>query len=95
MPVGVGATQGLRQVLLTWSKDSSGISGVSYNIYVSTSDANSPEELMAKGVKKYNADSSKTWYTHTGLQSGQTYYYVVTAVGESESAPSSIVSVTL
>jgi fibronectin type 3 domain-containing protein len=82
-------------VSLSWSKDSSGISGVTYNIYVSTTDANSPAELMAKGEKRTNEDSSKTYYVHSGLTAGQTYYYVVTAVGEAESAPSTIVSVTL
>lgn len=96
IPAGVSATQGTQQVALSWSKDSSGLSGVTYNIYVSTTAANSPSELMAKGVRKNNADSSKTYYTHTGLTAGQTYYYVVTAaVGDGESAPSSIVAVTL
>jgi fibronectin type 3 domain-containing protein len=95
VPAGVSATQGSQQVSLSWSKDSSGISGVTYNIYVSTTDASSPTELMAKGVRKNSADSSKTYYTHTGLTEGQTYYYVVTAVGEGESPPSSIVSVSL
>ena len=95
IPACVSATQGTQQVALSWSKDSSGLSGVTYNIYVSTTDANSPAELMAKGVRKNNADSSKTYYTHTGLTAGQTYYYVVTAVGEGESLPSSIVAVTL
>ena len=95
IPAGVSATQGTQQVALSWSKDSSGLSGVTYNIYVSTTAANSPAELMAKGVRKNNSDSSKTFYTHTGLTAGQTYYYVVTAVGEGESAPSSIVSATL
>jgi fibronectin type 3 domain-containing protein len=95
IPAGVSATQGEQQVLLTWSKDNSGITGVTYNIYVSTTAAATPAELMAKGVRKNNPDSSRTHYTHSGLQTGQTYYYVVTAVGEGESAPSSIVSVTL
>jgi len=96
-PAGLSATQGTQQVALSWSKDTSGLSGVTYNIYVSTTDANSPAELMAKGDKKNNSDSSKTYFTHTGLTAGQAYFYVVTAVvaGEGESAPSSIVSVTL
>jgi fibronectin type 3 domain-containing protein len=95
VPAGVSATQGSQQVSLSWSKDSSGISGVTYNIYVSTANTNSPAELMAKGVRKNNDDSSKAYYLHSGLQAGQTYYYVITAVGEAESAPSTIVSVTL
>ena len=96
IPAGVSATQGTQQVALSWSKDSSGLSGVTYNIYFSTTAANSPSELMAKGVRKNNVDISKTYYTHTGLTAGQTYYYVVTAaVGEGESPPSSIVAVAL
>jgi fibronectin type 3 domain-containing protein len=100
IPGGVSATQGAGQVLLawnkvTWSKDAATTVDATYNIYVSTTDANSPAELMAKGVKKNNDDSSKAFYTHTGLEAGKTYYYVVTAVGEGESAPSSIVAVTL
>jgi fibronectin type 3 domain-containing protein len=96
IPAGVSATQGAQQVALSWSKDNSGLSGITYNIYVSTTDANTPAELMAKGDRKNNAESSKAYYTHTGLTAGQTYYYVVTAaVGEDESAPSSIVSVSL
>jgi hypothetical protein len=51
--------------------------------------------MMAKGTRKNNDDSTKAYYTHSGLESGMTYYYVVTAVGEGESAPSNIVSVTL
>jgi fibronectin type 3 domain-containing protein len=94
-PGGVSATQGTQQVLLSWNKDSSGVTGITYNIYVSTTAAATPTELMAKGTRKNNSDSSKTYFTHSGLQSGQTYYYVVTAVGEGESAPSSVVAVTL
>jgi len=32
---------------------------------------------------------------HSGLTKNTTYYYVITAVGEGESGPSSIVSVSL
>ena len=97
VPSGVSATQGSQQVLLTWNKDASGHPGVIYNVYFSTADAATPAELMAIGTRKNNDDSSKTFYNHTGLQAGKTYYYVVTSAlpGEGESAPSSIVSVTL
>ena len=96
-PSGVSATQGSQQVLLTWNKDASGNSGVTYSVYFSTTDAATPAELMATGARKNNEDSSKTFYNHTGLDAGKTYYYVVTSAlpGEGESAPSSIVSVTL
>jgi fibronectin type 3 domain-containing protein len=102
IPNGVSATQGAQQVLLTWNKVTWAKGGTatvdaSYNVYVSTTDAASPAELMAKGSKKNNdaSNSSKAFYTHTGLEAGKTYYYVVTAVGEGESAPSSIVAVML
>ena len=97
VPSGVAATQGAQQVSLTWNKDASGMTGVTvtYNVYFSTTAPATAAELMAKGTKKNNDDSTMTYYTHTGLQSGTTYYYVVTAVGEGESAPSAIVSVTL
>jgi titin len=95
IPSGISATQNSQQVSLTWNKDSSGISGVTYTIYYSTSDAATPAELMVKGTRKNNDDPTKTYFNHTGLTAGTTYYYVVTAVGETESAPSSIISVTL
>jgi fibronectin type 3 domain-containing protein len=99
IPSGVSATQGAQQVALSWSKDNSGLSGITYNIYVSTTDADSPAELMARAIsmdnKKNNVDSSKTNYTLSG-QPGTTYYFVITAaVGEGESAPSSIVTISL
>jgi len=97
VPSGLSATQGSQQVSLTWSKDTSGIPNVTYNIYFSTTNANTPAELMAKTVKVI--PSTKAYYTHSGLDSGMTYYYVVTSVGngdgEGESAPSKIISVTL
>lgn len=95
VPTGVSASQGPQQVVLSWNKDSSGIAGVTYNIYVSTTEPLTPAELMATGTKKNSSDSSKPFFTHSGLQTGTTYYYVITSVAEGESAPSSIVSVTL
>ena len=96
-PGGLAATQGTQQVLLTWNRDASGQQGVLYNVYFSTTNAATAAELRATGTKRNNDDSSKTYYSHTGLDEGSTYYYVVTSVvpGEGESAPSSIVSVAL
>lgn len=93
VPSGVSATQGPQQVSLTWNKDTSGLPGITFNIYYSTTDAASPAELMAKAVKVM--PSSKAYFTHSGLDAGKTYYYVVTSVGEGESAPSNIISVTV
>ena len=95
VPSGVAATQGDQQVALAWNKDTSGLARVTYNIYFSTTAPASPAELVAKGTLRNGADSSKAYFTHTGLDAGKTYYYVITAVAEGESAPSNIVSVTL
>lgn len=93
-PSGVGAAQGSQQVSLSWNRDASGVPGVTYNVYFTTTDPSTPAEVVATGARR---DSTKNFYNHTGLQAGRTYYYVVTAVaaGEGESAPSSIVSVSL
>ena len=95
IPSGVSATQGSQQVLLSWNKDTSGIANVTYNIYVTTTEVSTPAEVIANGIKMNNSDSTKAFYTHSGLQPGITYYYVITAAGEGESAPSSIISVML
>jgi len=97
VPSGLAATHGEQQVSLDWNKDASGLTGVTvtYNVYFSTTAPATAAELVAKGTRKNNEDSTKPYYTHTGLQPGATYYYVVTAVGEGESAPSPVVSVTL
>jgi fibronectin type 3 domain-containing protein len=92
VPSGVSAAQGARQIVITWNRDSSGVPAVTYNVYISTSRSATPAELVATGTKKSVAATS---FTHTGLQPGATYYYVVTSVGEGESAPSGIVAVTL
>jgi hypothetical protein len=101
IPSGVSATQGPQQVMLSWNKDSSGAPNVTYNVYFSTTAAATPAELRARGIKINNPDSTQASFTHP-VPSG-TYYYVVTSVSspvdvkeaQGESAPSSIVSVTL
>ena len=96
-PAGLAATPGSQQVSLAWNRDSSGIAGVTYNVYFSTTPPASAAALITPENRRNNVDSTKTYFTHTGLQTGATYYYVVTcsAPGEGESAPSSVVSVTL
>lgn len=97
IPSGLSATQGNQQVSLAWNKDGSGISGVTYSVYFSTTPPASGAALVASGIRKQNVDGTKPYFTHTGLQAGTTYYYAVTASapGEGESAPSSVVAVTL
>ena len=96
IPSGVSATQGAQQVLLTWTKDNSGIPNVTYNIYYMTTDPNTPANLMTQRTQMFT--SASTNFTHSGLLAGKTYYYVITSVGglgEGESAPSNVISVTL
>jgi fibronectin type 3 domain-containing protein len=69
---GSGAQQSTHSVGLTWMDSGSTVSG--YNIYRGTSTG-------GPYVSKLTASPiTTTQFTDTGLQSGQTYYYVVTAV---------------
>jgi hypothetical protein len=88
------ATQyGANQVQLACKKDTSGLGGLTYSIYMSTSDPVTPANLVATGTRIYNG--ANVYFTHSGLTPGTTYYYTATVVGEAESAPSSIVTVSL
>lgn len=96
IPSGLSATQGSQQVSLTWNKDTSGIAGVTYNVYYSTTRFDNPADVKAKGEQvNNNGTNTKAYFTHSGLEAGKTYYYVVTSMGEAESEPSSVISVTL
>jgi hypothetical protein len=69
-PTGVQATAGNTEVTISWSP----VTGAtSYNVYWSTASGVTP----ASGTKIAGATSP---YVQTGLTSGTTYYYVVTAV---------------
>jgi fibronectin type 3 domain-containing protein len=82
-PAGVNASAGDRQVTLSWN---SLAVATSYNIYWGTT----PEVSKSTGTKIANVTSP---YTHSGLTSGKTYYYVVTAINDcGESSVSSEVS---
>jgi hypothetical protein len=99
VPSGISASQYSSQaVALSWSADTSGIQSsvapsVSYNIYFSTTAPASAAALVSGGTAIKNISTNS--YVHSGLTQNTTYYYVITAVGEGESAPSSIVSVSL
>ena len=75
-------------VSLAWSESSSGVVG--YYVYSSTQASGPPAKLNS-------TPASTTAYTDNTVQSGQTYYYWVTAVDSSgvESAYSSNVSATI
>jgi hypothetical protein len=93
-PASLAATQiGADQIQVACRKDLSGLTGVTYNVYFSTTDYGTPANLVAKGERICSGTSA--YCTHSGLASGSTYYYAATAVAEGESAPSAIVSVTL
>jgi DNA-binding beta-propeller fold protein YncE/fibronectin type 3 domain-containing protein len=84
-PTGVTATPGDRQVTVAWQA----VTGAtSYNLYWS----NANGVTKANGTKVAGVTSP---YTHTSLTNGQSYYYLVTAVGPGgESAESSQASAT-
>jgi Abnormal spindle-like microcephaly-assoc'd, ASPM-SPD-2-Hydin len=69
---GTGAQQSTHTVGLTWTDSATTVAG--YNVYRGTNTGGPyVSKLTASPV-------TSTLFTDTGLQSGQTYYYVVTAV---------------
>ncbi len=68
-PTGLTATAGKKKVTLNWTASGG---ATSYNVKRSTT-GGGPYTTVATGV-------TATTYTNTGLTSGVTYYYVVTAV---------------
>lgn len=76
-PVGLTATATLGQIALTWSA----VSGaVSYNVKRATTDG---------GPYKTIATPTAASYIDTNIQSGTTYYYVVSAVNKNGESPDS------
>ena len=76
-PTGITATAGNHEAVISWTADPE---ATSYNLYWSTSS----DISSTNGTKIADVTSP---YTHEGLTSDRTYYYVVTAVnayGESE-----------
>ena len=80
--MGAACITGTHTVSLSWAASTSS-NVVGYNIYRRTTPGGSPTRLNASPV-------AGTSYTDTAVQSGQTYYYTVTAVDSSnnESVPS-------
>src|SRR5262252_3891472 len=75
---------GIHSVSLTWTASTT--PGVTYNIYRSTTSGSFPPTPLA-------STGTTTNYTDNSVVSGQTYYYVVTAVsGSTQSANSSQVT---
>jgi fibronectin type 3 domain-containing protein len=90
-PTGLSATAGIQQITLAWTASST--KGGTYRVYVSDKAPAKPEDLVLP--QNLVVITSQTSHTHTALQNGITYYYVVTAVTEGESAPTSAVSIKL
>ncbi len=82
-PTGLNAVAGDRQVTLSWNPPTGG--ATSYNIYWSTTSG----VTKSTGLNISNVTSP---FVHTGLTNGTMYYYVVTAVVDTESPESAQVS---
>jgi PKD repeat protein len=84
-PTGVSAVGGNAQIVLSWTASAG---ATSYNIYRSTTKG-------GEGSTPYQTGITATTFTDTGLTSGTTYYYEVTAVNTAgESSTSTEVSAT-
>jgi fibronectin type 3 domain-containing protein len=70
---GSGAAPPQHLVTLSWAADTSTVAG--YNVYRGTTSGGPYTQI-------YSLDANTT-YTDSTVQSGSTYYYVVTAVGTS------------
>jgi hypothetical protein len=77
-PAGLTATGGVEQVVLSWNASAG---AVSYNVKRSTT---------SSGPYATNASLAGTNYLDTGLTSGATYYYVVSAVNAAGQSTNSI-----
>ena len=84
-PAGTMASTGTNQITITWAAVNN---ASTYNVYWSSTAG----VTITNGNKLANAASP---YTHLGLNNGQTYYYIVTAINsKGESSPSAEVSAT-
>jgi fibronectin type 3 domain-containing protein len=85
---GTGVQPVAHSVTLTWTASTSTVSG--YNVYRSTVSGGPYSKLNSTPI-------AATTYMDTAVQSGQTYFYVVTSVDSSsvESADSTEVSATV
>jgi cellulose 1,4-beta-cellobiosidase len=77
-PTNLTAKAGKRKITLNWNASSG---ATSYNVKRSLT-SGGPYTTIATGV-------TATTYTNTGLTSGVTYYYVVTAVNSAGESPNS------
>lgn len=89
--VGFSATAGAQRITLNWTKST--VTNATYTIYASTSVPAKPEDLVTPANRLTTLTANS--YIHSGLQTGITYYYVVTATSEAESMPSPLIAVNL
>lgn len=89
VPSAVTIVGGSQKADLSWNKDASGLTGVTYNVYALKS-ATSP--TACKSANNLIATVTSNSYSHTGLIPGDTWYYCVTSHGEAESDASAVAS---
>lgn len=89
VPSGLTIVGGTQQADLSWSKDASGLTGVTYYVYALKS---ATKPTVCKDSNNWIATATSNSYSHTGLMPGDTWYYCVTSRAEAESDASSIVS---
>ncbi len=88
---GLSAIAGTQSITIGWTKST--VSNVTYTVYASNTAPANPEDLITSANRL--ATTTTNAYTHSGLQTGITYYYAVTATSEAESAASPVVAVNL
>jgi predicted phage tail protein len=79
-PTGLTATAGTNQITLNWNAQ---LSAGTYNVYRSLTPG-------GEGVTPYQTLLPSATFTDTGLTTGTTYYYTVTAVNSGGESPQSI-----
>jgi hypothetical protein len=93
VPSGLAAATGNQQVALSWNRDKTG-NTVSYNLYWTTDASVISDSFVVPSKWTKISSLTSNSYVHSGLTSGKTYYYMVTAVIDGESDYSARVSAT-
>lgn len=93
-PTGITANRGIAQITLTWTANPVADAVTTYTLYMASESGVTKSNYadLTSGMKHTNVTSP---YTHTGLTSGTTSYFVITAVNAAgESVESNQISAT-